>query len=121
MDGTRGYLPHDALAHLWRTVARGNEYVQASAPWALAKDPARRGELEVVLASLVRQLARQAVCVAPVMPGKAQELWTQLGGPGVVSAQRFARLGALDVAGGTCERVSHSSPEKQPATAERST
>jgi methionyl-tRNA synthetase len=95
MDGTRGYLLHEALAHVWRTVARANEYVQSSAPWTLAKDPARRGELETVLACLVRQLARQAVCVAPFMPGKAQELWVQLGAPGVVAAQRFAGLGSL--------------------------
>jgi methionyl-tRNA synthetase len=99
MDGTRGYLPHDALAHLWRTVARANEYVQGSAPWTLAKDPARRLELENVLAALIRQLARQAICVWPFMPGKAQELWRQLGGAQVVSAQRLADLGALDVTG----------------------
>jgi methionyl-tRNA synthetase len=65
----------------------------------LAKDPARRAELETVLASLVRQLARQAVCVSPFMPGKAQELWLEIGGPQVVSAQRFDGLGALDVRG----------------------
>ena len=99
MDGTRGYLLHDALAHLWRTVARANEYVQSTTPWALAKDPARRAELETVLASLVRQLARQAVCLAPFMPGKAQEFWVQLGGPQTVSSQRFDALGALDVTG----------------------
>src|SRR5918999_993149 len=99
MDGTRGYLLHDALAHLWRTVTRANEYVQSSAPWGLAKDPARREELDIVLASLMRQLARQAVCVAPFMPGKAQELWLQLGGPHAVTAQRFDKLGTLDVDG----------------------
>jgi methionyl-tRNA synthetase len=99
MDGTRGFLLHDALSHLWRTVARANEYVQGSAPWSLANDPGRREELHTVLASLVRQLARQAVCASPFMPGKAQELWVQLGGPQAVSAQRFTALGALDVEG----------------------
>ena len=99
MDGTRGYLLHDALAHVWRTVTRANEYVQSSAPWTLAKEPARREELEAVLAALVRQLARQAVHVAPFMPGKAQALWVQLGGPQTASAQRFSEIGALDVSG----------------------
>jgi methionyl-tRNA synthetase len=33
------------------------------------------------------------------MPAKAQELWIQLGGPQVVSAQRFGDLGALDPTG----------------------
>ena len=99
MDGSRGYLLHEALAALWRTVARANEYVQATAPWALAKDPARRGELETVLASVTRQLARQAVHLAPFMPEKAQALWVSLGGAGDVAAQRFARMTSLDAAG----------------------
>ena len=99
MDGTNGFLLHQALAAVWRTVARANEFVQASAPWALAKDPARRGELESVLAALVRSLARQAVCIAPFMPNKAQELWAQLGAPGTVNAQRFAGLASLEASG----------------------
>ena len=103
MDGSRGYLPNEALAALWRTVARANEHVQSSAPWALAKDPARRDELASVLATLARQLARQAVCVAPFMPGKADELWAQLGAPAAglaaAGATPFAALASLDAAG----------------------
>jgi len=97
MDGTRGYLPNEALRLVWSTVARGNEYVDRQAPWKLAKDPTRRRELEETLSTLVRQLARQAVLVAPFMPAKAEELWTQLGAPGRVHEQRFERLGQLDV------------------------
>jgi methionyl-tRNA synthetase len=99
MDGTRGFLLHEALGHLWHTVSRANEYVQSQAPWALAKDPARRADLDTTLASLVRQLARQAVCVAPFMPEKAQALWEQLGGSGSITDQRFEALTALDVTG----------------------
>jgi methionyl-tRNA synthetase len=103
MDGSRGYLPHEALAALWRTVARANEFVQASAPWALAKDPARRDELASVMASLVRQLVRQAVCVVPFMPGKAEALWEQLGAPAAGRARAgevlFAELPTLDPTG----------------------
>lgn len=94
-----GYLLHEALAAVWRTVSRANEYVQTQAPWALAKDPAQRSALETTLASLVRQLARQAVCLAPFMPAKAQELWDQVGAPGLVSEQRFDHLGALVTTG----------------------
>ena len=99
MDGSQGYLLHEALRALWLTVARGNEFVQSSAPWALAKDPSRRGELEMVLASLIRQLARQAVLVSPFMPVKADELWAQLGGPGRVADQRLADIESLDPTG----------------------
>jgi methionyl-tRNA synthetase len=58
-----------------------------------------RGDLETTLASLMRQLARQAVCLAPFMPGKAAALWTQLGAPGTVAEQRFANLATLDATG----------------------
>ena len=99
MDGTRGYLLHEALASVIESVYRGNEYVQSSQPWSLAKDPARRGELETVLASLVRQLARHAILLAPFMPTKAQGLWAQLGAPGRVEDQRFTALATLDPTG----------------------
>ena len=99
IEGGRGYLLQDALAAVMRCVSRGNEFVQSSQPWALAKDPSRRGELEAVLAAIVRQLARHALHLAPFMPQKAQELWAQLGGPDTVSAQRFAAAHTLDVTG----------------------
>jgi methionyl-tRNA synthetase len=101
MDGTRGFLLHDALQHAMACVVRGNEYVQSSQPWALAKhdDDASRRALDQVLSSLVRQLARQTVLLAPFMPQKAQALWTQLGAPGLVHEQRFARLTSLDATG----------------------
>ena len=98
-DAMKGYLLHEALAAVWRTVSRANEYVQMQAPWTMAKDPTQRDALETTLASLVRQLARQALGVAPFMPAKAQELWTQIGGPGQLAEQRFEHLAALDVSG----------------------
>jgi methionyl-tRNA synthetase len=99
MDGSRGYLPNEALQRLWRSVARANEYVQLQQPWALAKDPAARTTLEHVLASLVRQLARQAVYLAPFMPDKAAELWRRLGAPGDVGTTRFADVDVMDPTG----------------------
>lgn len=99
MDGSRGYLLHEALKVVWQSVALGNEYVDRQAPWKLAKDPALRGDLATTLASLMRQLARQAVCISPFMPTKAAELWTQLGAPGTVGEQRFATLADIDATG----------------------
>src|SRR3712207_9238415 len=75
MDGSRGYLLHEGLRAVWRTVARANEFVQGSQPWSLAKDASRRAELEAVLAGAARALARQAVALTPFMPAKMTELW----------------------------------------------
>jgi methionyl-tRNA synthetase len=99
MDGTRGYLLHEALAQVWQSIARANEFVQQQAPWALAKDPARRSDLERVLASVARQLVRHAVSLAPFMPDKASELWSQLGGSGRVQDASLLRLDTLSPAG----------------------
>ena len=98
MDGTRGYMPNEALAALWRVIGRANAEVQERQPWTLAKDPARAADLDAVLHSAVRRLAVAAICVAPMMPGKAAELWAQLGGPGEVDEQRFTGLATLDPA-----------------------
>jgi methionyl-tRNA synthetase len=99
VDGSRGYLLHEALEGIFRTVTRANLAIQEAKPWVLAKDPANRLELERVLAALVRQLARQAVYLAPVMPGKAEVLWEALGGPGTAAETSFEQAELLDCTG----------------------
>ena len=99
MDGSRGYLLHEGLASIWKTVARANEHVQLMQPWALAKSPETRGALLDVLGTLGRSLARQAIAVAPFMPGKAQKLWEALGAPGEVSQRLWPTLSLVDAAG----------------------
>jgi methionyl-tRNA synthetase len=97
--GPKGFLLHDALRAVWQTVARANEYVDKQAPWKLAKDTASRAELETTLASLVRQLARQAVYLWPFIPNKSEELWKSLGAPGSPGEMRFSTLDRLDPSG----------------------
>lgn len=99
MDGSRGYLLHEALRVVGKIATRANEYVQQQQPWSLAKRADSRTELEQVLASLIRQLARLAVLMFPFMPHKAAELWESLGGAGQVSAQRLDGLQRLDPTG----------------------
>ncbi len=120
MNGTRGWMLHDGLAAVARMTARTNEYTQATAPWQLAKDPARRAELEVCMASLIRRLARQALLLAPFMPGKAQALWTQIGGDsalGTLEAQRFDALGAVNASGWTVHKGEALFPRPVPPAA----
>jgi methionyl-tRNA synthetase len=119
MDGTRGFLLHDALQHAMACVVRGNEYVQSMQPWALAKgtDDVSRRKLDNVLSSLVRQLARQTVLLAPFVPQKAQVLWTQLGAPGTVHDQRFDRIEKLDAKGWKVAKGEPLFPKQQAASA----
>jgi len=99
MGGSRGFLLHDGLRRAMSCVTRGNEFVQSSQPWALAKSPEKRDELASVMAALMRALARQCVLLFPFVPTKAQALWEQLGAPGHVEDQRISELAALDSSG----------------------
>jgi methionyl-tRNA synthetase len=73
---------HDALAAAWMPVVRANEFIERVKPWALAKDPARRGELATALNALLETLRLVAVWSWPAIPGKSEELWTLLALPG---------------------------------------
>ena len=108
------YLLHEGLRHLWRTVGRANEYVDRQAPWKLAKDPAQRSALEETLATLVRQLARQAVLVSPFMPERAAALWNQLGGPGSVAETPWSVVAAPEPGGWRVNKGSPLFPKDDP-------
>jgi len=99
MSGESGYLLHEALKALWKTIARANEFVDRQAPWKLAADETQSAELDRTLGSLARQLMRQCVHIAPFTPERAEELWRRLGAPGSVHEQRFGSLASLDPAG----------------------
>ncbi len=99
MHGEQGWLLHEGLSAVARITGRANEYTAATAPWTVAKDPGKRAELEVILASLIRRLAKQTLLLAPFMPGKCSVLWKQLGAPGELLEQRFELLDGLSVSG----------------------
>lgn len=115
--GPRGFLLHDALKAVWQTIARGNEYVDRQAPWKLAKDPAQRAELERTLATLVRQLARQAVYLFPFMPRKAEELWQAVGGQGPLAEMTFNSAASLDASGWQVKKGAPLFPKRETAPA----
>jgi methionyl-tRNA synthetase len=79
-------------------VRRLNRYVEEQAPWTLAKDPARSGELDTVLASLVEGLRVIGVLLHPWMPESTGRLLDALGSPQVeleCAWMQAGRLGAI--------------------------
>jgi methionyl-tRNA synthetase len=99
MNGSRGWLLHEGLAAVARQVARANEFTQQSAPWQLAKDATQADALDVVLASLIRRLARCTLQLAPFMPTKCEQLWRTLGASMALETLHFNALSSLDAAG----------------------
>lgn len=73
-----------AILEFCKTV---NGYVTERAPWVLAKDPARKSELDQVLYATCESLRILAVLFNSVMPETSQKLWRALGAE---------QLGSLD-------------------------
>jgi methionyl-tRNA synthetase len=98
-----------ALEEIWQRVRRLNRYVEEQAPWKLAKDEARAGDLDVVLATLAEGLRVVTVLLQPWLPATSERLLAALGTPD--DALEAAQLGARRV--GSVEPIEPLFP-KQP-------
>jgi len=79
-----GYLLHEYLDALWEFVGAANRFVEAEAPWALAKaakggDDAASTRLRGVLGDLVEAVRLIGLAVAPFMPASGQRIFDQIG------------------------------------------
>lgn len=68
-----------ALGALWKLVGRANKYVDETAPWGLAKDPANKPRLASVMYNLAECIRFITVIAAPYMPLLPPRVWPQLG------------------------------------------
>jgi methionyl-tRNA synthetase len=91
---------HSALAAIISAVEHLNGFIEAQAPWKLAKTaPA---DCQSVLREILVCLKAIAYFLSPFMPDTAQILWRQLGQTDdlVASAKRFLQLGTLELPAG---------------------
>lgn len=70
---------HRALESLWRALDHANKYVTETAPFSLAKDPAKRPRVGAILRELLEALRVTAQLIAPFLPETAERLGAQLG------------------------------------------
>ena len=68
-----------ALAEIWSFIGAVNRYVDTNAPWALAKDPAKRRRLERVLCTLADSLGFLGTMLDPFLPDAARKIREALG------------------------------------------
>jgi methionyl-tRNA synthetase len=82
-DETRALLKQNqlqaALQSIWGLVTRANQYVDQTAPFKLAKDPAQAQRLDEVLYNLGETCRVLAVLLWPFLPGTAVKIYAQLG------------------------------------------
>jgi len=84
-----------ALHSIWALVTRANQYVDQTAPFKLAKDPAKAERLDEVLYNLTEVCRILAVLLWPFLPGTAAKIYTQLGLPGAPDHYAEAKWGGL--------------------------
>jgi methionyl-tRNA synthetase len=85
-------LLHQGLAAALQLSSAANQFVDAQAPWAQAKDPARADELDTTLAALARCVATLTSLLFPFLPGKMGDLAGRLGFDGVPPLDSLATL-----------------------------
>jgi methionyl-tRNA synthetase len=91
-----------ALDEIWQRVRRLNRYVEEQAPWRLAKEDARAGDLDCVLRTLVEGLRAVTVLLWPYLPTSAERLLGALGDADLslarveLGAGKIGRVEAID-------------------------
>ncbi|MDR1778426.1 MAG: methionine--tRNA ligase [Clostridiales Family XIII bacterium] len=68
-----------ALEEIWVLIRRSNKYIDETAPWALAKDPAAADRLNQVLYNLSEALRIVSILIYPFMHYSSAEIRRQLG------------------------------------------
>lgn len=69
------------LEAIWGLVQLGNQYIDKTAPWVLAKNPADAPRLRTVLFHAAETLRFLCLAISPFMPDTAREMARQLGLP----------------------------------------
>jgi methionyl-tRNA synthetase len=74
------YAFQDALAEVFKVIARANKYIDENAPWALAKDMDANGaRLATVMYNLLETTRICGVLLQPFMPESMEKLFAQIG------------------------------------------
>ena len=68
-----------ALEEIWILVRRANKYIDEKAPWVLAKDEAKKAELDTVLKNLAEAIRIISVLIYPFMHTTSKEIRKQMG------------------------------------------
>ncbi len=84
----------DAVETVINLAKRCNKYIDETAPWALAKDEAKKERLGTVLYNLLEGIRHIAVLVSPFMPETSKAILAQIGSD-IDSYESLENFGAL--------------------------
>jgi len=82
-------------------VSAANKYVADSEPWNLAKDPAKKKELDSCMSHLANAIFLAGCLLSPILVTKSEKLYDQLGVPAAMrnyeTATKFGSLSGVKV------------------------
>lgn len=70
---------NQAIKDVWNLIGHANKYIDETAPWILAKDPAQAERLQAVMYNLAEALRIIAILIAPFVSVTAPKIYEQLG------------------------------------------
>jgi methionyl-tRNA synthetase len=70
---------HEGAAQAFRVIDAANEYIAATSPWMLAKDPEKADRLTQVLFDTAEAIRLAAVLLEPIMPSSCREILRRVG------------------------------------------
>ena len=73
------YQFSNALAEIWKLIARTNKYIDETTPWILGKDESQKPRLAAVLYNLCEVLRIISILLTPFMPNTTPKIQAQLG------------------------------------------
>ena len=74
-----GYQFSNALAEIWKLIARTNKYIDETMPWVLGKDESKRARLATVIYNLCEVLRIISILLTPFMPSTTPKIQEQIG------------------------------------------
>jgi len=90
VDAQMGELAFSkALQSIWEVISAGNKYIDETAPWTLAKDPAQQERLGTVMYCLSESQRLVHSLLAAFMPATAEKGLAYLGAPFPPDADSF--------------------------------
>lgn len=84
-----------ALTEIWGYIGEANQWIVQTAPWNVAKDPARAPELNVFLYRLAERVRLLTLLASPVIPSSTEKVLDMLGIPRGSAARTSTAYGLL--------------------------
>lgn len=92
-----GFHLRKATQILMELAQLGNGYFEHRKPWALAKNPEQRNNLETTLYCCIQCIKALALISSPIVPEASQKIWNELGFTDSIEKGNWAQIRNLEV------------------------